>query len=340
MQVDRLGLDDTARWDAYVGPLASCVTDLAQWRNVLHDVYGARSHFLLATDAGRAVGGLALYEIKHSIFGHYLTTAAYGNDGGLFFDTDAARDALLAEAKTVAQQLNVAYMDIRTRNTRLDGFHVDDHYRASVVDLVGDAESALNRLPSTTRNQVRRGQKEGFTVSVGADQIDAFHDVFHQHMRDLGTPAHGVEFYRAIQRHLGDRADFYVVRDGTTLVSGALLFRVNGTAQNHHTVSLRRFNRRCPNYLLYWRMITDSYARGLKTFDMGRSEAGSSQLKFKENWGTRETAMTYNYHLVRAASPPSLSPNNPKYRAAITVWSRLPLFVTKAIGPRIISGLA
>jgi FemAB-related protein (PEP-CTERM system-associated) len=331
---------DANRWDAYVGARAAAITDVFAWRHVVHDAYGIVAHFLLAVDGSKPVGALSLFEIRHPIFGHYLASAVFGNDGGLFHDTDAARDALVEEAKALAARLNVAHLLIRTRGVALPGFHADRRYRASVLGLSGSADDALERLPATTRNQVRRGMKEGFTVSTGADQIDAFHDVFHQHMRDLGSPAHGMPFYRAVQKHLGDRAEFYVVRDGATLVSGALLFWVNGTAQNYHTVSLRDFNRRCPNYLLYWRMIEASYARGLRTFDMGRSEEGSSQLKFKENWGTREEVLSYNYHLGRAKAVPSMSPRDPKFRAAIAVWSRLPVFVTRAIGPQLIKGIA
>ena len=341
MRIEQVGEDgDPGRWNAYVNTRAAAVTDLFTWRRVVREAYGIASHCLLAIEGDQVVGSLSLFEIKHPIFGHYLATAPFGNDGGLFYDSTEARNALIAEARTLADGLSVEYLVIRTREQPIEGFQADRHYRASVLDLNGTADEALNRLPATTRNQVRRGMKEGFTVSTGPDQIGAFFDVFHEHMRDLGSPAHALRFYEAIQRHIGDSAEFYVVRDGATLVAGALLFWVDGIAMNLHTVSLRRFNRRCPNYLLYWRMIEAAYTRGLKTFDMGRSEAGSGQAKFKENWGTRAVELCYNYHLVRAKAPPMLSPSNPKFRMAIAAWSRLPVFVTKALGPRLISGLA
>jgi FemAB-related protein (PEP-CTERM system-associated) len=336
--IDEAG--DAARWDAYVGSRAASVTDLFAWRRVVRYAYDIGSHFLVAIDADRIVGALSLYEIKHPVFGHYLATAVFGTDGGLHFDSGTARDALVDEARALAKRLGVSYAVIRTRGVALAGFEVDGHYRSSVIALDGTPDAAMRKLPSTTRNQIRRGMKEGFTVTTGADQTDAFHEVFHEHMRDLGSPAHGRAFYYGIQRHLGDCAEFYVVRDGATLVAGALLFRVNGTAMNLHTVSLRRFNKRCPNYLLYWAMIEDSVKRGLHTFDMGRSDEGSSQLKFKENWGTRTVELSYNYLLVGAKEIPRMSPRDPKFRAAIAVWSRLPVFVTRTIGPSLISGIA
>jgi len=36
---------------------------------------------------------------------------------------------------------------------------------------------------------------------------------------------------------------------------------------------------------------------------------------------------------------PDLSPANPKYRAAIAVWTRLPLAITNLIGPHIVKSI-
>lgn len=332
--------DDLAAWDGYVGPRTGTVTDLGAWRRIVRAAYGIGAHFLVALDEHRCVGVLGLYEIRHPIFGHYLATAVFANDGGLYFENAAARDALVAEAKALAVRLKVAYLVIRTRDAALDGFEVDDHYRTALVDLSGGADAAWKALPNKTRNQVRRGQKEKFTVERGPAQVGAFFDVFHEHMRDLGSPAHSRPYYDAILTHLGDRADFIVLRDGAELAAGALLCWTNGTAMNYHTVALRRFNTRCPNYLIYWTMLEASAGRGCTRFDMGRSEAGSSNLQFKANWGAVEQPLYYNYFLVRAKAVPYIDPRNPKYRLAIAAWQKLPLVLTKALGPRLISGLA
>jgi serine/alanine adding enzyme len=39
------------------------------------------------------------------------------------------------------------------------------------------------------------------------------------------------------------------------------------------------------------------------------------------------------------STPPELNPDNPKYRAAISLWKKLPLNLTKLIGPSIIKNL-
>ena len=328
------------KWSEYVAPRTMSVYDLPEWARIVDEAYGIKSHVLAAFNQDQIVGTLGLFEIKHPLFGHYLTTAVFDTDGGLHFDSPAARDALAAEARTLAARLGVAYLVIRTRAAALDGFRLDQRYRTAVLDLDGGSEVVWKRLPSKTRNQVRRGMKEGFTVEAGLDQCDAFFDVFHRHMRDLGSPAHSRAYYEAIVRHLGERAEFVTVREGNVVVSGALVFRINGTAMNYHTVSLREYNRRCPNYLIYWQMIEASCGRGDRAFDMGRSEAGTSAMDFKDNWTPREVVLDYNYFLLKMKEVPFLNPRNPRFRIATAAWRRLPLAVTKSLGPRLITGLA
>lgn len=341
MQIARMEEgDDALRWDAYVRGRGATITDLFAWRRVVGEAYGIRPHFVAAMEGNRIVGTLGLFEISHPIFGHYLTTAVFGNDGGLHYDSEAARDALVAEGRRLTQVTKADFLDIRTRGVALDGFSVDGQFRTAVLNLDGGADAVWKRLPAKTRNQVRRGQKEGFTLQSGPGQLEDFYKVLHRHMRELGSPAHGRRFYRAVVEHVAERAEFLVVRDGGALVAGALMFRLDDTATNYHTVALHQYNRRCPNYMLYWAMIEASCARGCKWFDMGRSRADSSNLRFKANWGPDVLPLDYNYFLGRAKAVPNLNPGNPVYRMQIALWRKMPLFVTKHLGPRLISGLA
>jgi FemAB-related protein (PEP-CTERM system-associated) len=337
----RIDASDENRWNEYVQPRASSVTDLFAWRKILDEAYRIPAHFIAVEDSGSIIGALGLFEIKHPLFGHYLTTAAFSNDGGFYYENTLASDLLVSAAKRIAEDLNVDYLLIRTRGVELEGFAIDRHYQAAVLEL-GEGVDTIweKKLRGKTRNQVRRGLKEGFTIHTGHDQVEDFFRVFHTHMRDLGSPAHGRRFYDSIVKYLGDQAQFIVVRDGKSLAAGALLFELNGTAMNHHTIALQRYNTRCPNYLLYWEMIKNSSSRGNSKFDMGRSEAEGPHIRFKKNWGTQVETLTYNYYLRGLEEMPYVDPRNPRYSLAIAAWKKLPLFVTEKIGAQMMRGLA
>lgn len=332
--------DDASRFDSWVEARATAPTDLPAWRQIVRDAYGTTSHAFAAFDGDRIRGALTLFEASHPLFGHYLATGAFGNDGGFHVDGAGARDALQNEAIALGERLRVDYVLFRLRDEDLPGLNIDRHYRTAVIDLAGGAEAVWSSiLPAKTRNQIRKGMKEGFTVRSGPGEMGAFFDVFTTHMRELGSPAHSTRFYESVLEHLGPSAEFVVVGDGRRTAAGALLFRVNGVATNYHTVALREFNPRCPNYLIYWTMIESSCERGCRLFDMGRSEDGSPNLKFKMNWGPAVIPLSYNYSLRTLRETPYLDPRNPRYRIPIALWQKTPLFVTRRLGPRLISGL-
>ena len=329
------------RWDEYVESRTSTVTDLSGWRHVVMESYGIRSYFLAVEDNDALIGTLGLFEINHPLFGHYLTTAIFSTEGGLHYDSDIAYEMLIKEAKCLADELQVDYLLIRSQALQIESLEQDQHYRTAVLDLQDGSDVLWKEtIRGKTRNQIRRGIKEGFTICAGHDQLPGFYRVFHTHMRDLGSPAHSKVFYKNIIRFLGERARFIVVREGENLVGGALLFEINGTAMNYHTVSLMKYNRRCPNYFLYWDMIKGACERGNTRFDMGRSEAESSNLKFKQNWGTKIVALNYNYYLRNVTDIPYVDPRNPRYQLPIAIWKKLPLPVTGILGPWLIRGLA
>ena len=93
------------------------------------------------------------------------------------------------------------------------------------------------------------------------------------------------------------------------------------------------------NDYMYWALMCHAAARGVKVFDFGRSKVGTGSFSFKKHWGFEPEQLGYQYHLVRSLEVPDLSPMNPKYRAMIAVWKRLPLWLTQAVGPIIARSL-
>jgi len=337
-------LDDVSAgeaWDQLIGQRATSVTDLRAWRRVLRSTYGVPSHTLTCERGGDVVGGLTMAEIEHPIFGHYLVTAPFASEGGLHYDTAEVRDALLAEARALADSLQVDYLLVRVRDEDLDGFVAQRVYVSALIDLDQDPELHWReRLPTKTRNQIRKGMKGGFVLRAGSDQMPPFVEVLQARMRELGSPTHARDFYDNIREELKECAEFVVAYRDARPVAGALLFHFNGVAMNLHAVSLRRFNPTCVNYLVYWESLKRGMARGCRSFDMGRSVEGSSQQRFKRNWMPREIALSYNFYLRTMPRPPFVDPRNPKYQVATAVWRRLPPSITRRAGPRLISGLA
>jgi Acetyltransferase (GNAT) domain len=92
------------------------------------------------------------------------------------------------------------------------------------------------------------------------------------------------------------------------------------------------------NALLVWHMIESACARGLAHVDLGRSEVGSPHQRFKRQWGAVDVPVWDLCVAARAGTLPDLTPTNPEFSRVQDAWSRLPLGVTKRLGPLLIRG--
>jgi len=103
--------------------------------------------------------------------------------------------------------------------------------------------------------------------------------------------------------------------------------------------SIRKYNRLGPNMLLYWSCLEFGCDRGFRVFDFGRSTVAESTYRFKEQWGAVPYPMHWQYWLERDVPLPEINPRNPKYRFAIGMWKKLPVSLTRLLGPHLVRNL-
>ena len=155
-------------------------------------------------------------------------------------------------------------------------------------------------------------------------------------LRAHGTPFHGRAFFELLNRYLGERVRYAEVWHDDDLLAGGVFIRYKQTIITPYIGSLPRSRSLRSNYLQYWGIIENCPAEQVSCFDMGRSPRGSTHARFKQKWGCDELQTYYNYLLVnqrkryRSVSRPSAV-----QRLAATIWKRLPLALTTALGPRL-----
>jgi hypothetical protein len=90
--------------------------------------------------------------------------------------------------------------------------------------------------------------------------------------------------------------------------------------------------------LMYWHLLQRAIERKQQVFDFGRSTLDGSTFKFKKQWGAEPEPAVWQYY-ARRGSPGEMRPDNPKYQRLIRIWQRLPVPVTRWIGPKIARGI-
>lgn len=313
------------------------------WLTVLRAGLRHEPYLLEAVDpaTGTTRGVLALGYVASRLFGRFLVSLPYVNYGGMLTDDDSAAAALVDHAVALADRLDVRYLELRQEQavshpklTTRSGEKV--HMR---LTLPGTADELWKKIHSKTRNQVRKGEKQGFSIHWGGiELLDDFYAVFSHNMRDLGTPVFGRRLFRAILEQFPGRAELCVVRSPEQPLATALLLHGAGTTEVPSASSLRQFNPTCVNVLMYWKLLERAVERGQDTFDFGRSSPGGPHEAFKSQWGSSPFPAEWQYYL-RAGQAAEMRTHNPKYQRMIRVWQRLPVPLTRWIGPSIVRGI-
>jgi FemAB-related protein (PEP-CTERM system-associated) len=159
-------------------------------------------------------------------------------------------------------------------------------------------------------------------------------------MRDLGTPVYSKEFFRTVIRSgSGERYIMLIKTPDGKPVSASILIGYKHKIEVPWASTLRQYNYSNANMLLYWYMLKLACAKGYSVFDFGRSSKDANTYRFKKQWGAKPVQLYWHYWLASNNEMPQLNPNNPKYKFAISVWKRLPLFVANYLGPRIVKFL-
>jgi hypothetical protein len=82
-----------------------------------------------------------------------------------------------------------------------------------------------------------------------------------------------------------------------------------------------------------WACIEEALVRGLARCDLGRSNRTSSQAETKREWGGREQDLFYCVAVEPGRIEAGSAQESRSMRLASTLWKRLPLGLTRAIGP-------
>jgi FemAB-related protein (PEP-CTERM system-associated) len=301
-----------------------------------HDAY------CLEARAGEETRGfLPLVFVNTLLFGRFLVSLPYLNYGGVVADDESSARLLIERAVNLADQLNVRYLELRCERAIMHpALSERAGYKAHMrLELTRTPGVLWDLLSAKVRNQVRKGQKNGLAVVWGKEELlDAFYAVFSHNMRDLGTPVYGRSLFASTLRHFPDRAEICVVRADNKPIAAALLLHGWDVTEVPSASSLRAFNHTNANMLMYWHLLERAVERGQGVFDFGRSSPNSNTFRFKAQWGAIPLPAVWQYY-VRSGAADDLRADNPSYQRMVNLWKRLPVWLTRCLGPHIVRGI-
>jgi FemAB-related protein (PEP-CTERM system-associated) len=332
---------DRDRWENFVlaCPAATFFHRIG-WRDIIEQVFRHRTHYLLAERGDRIVGVLPLAQVRSRLFGHSLVSLPFAVYGGAACDDAAATGALNDAAVQLARELGVDHLELRNRQQTEPGWPRQDLYVTFRKALLPDVEANMLAIPRKQRAMVRKGIQRGLVSEIDAG-VDRFFDLYADNVHRHGTPPFPKRYFQALRAQFGDACEVLTVLgpDGKP-ASSVLSFYFRDEILPYYAGDYDTARDLAANDFKYWELMRRACERGVRVFDYGRSKRDTGSFSFKKNWGFEPEPLHYEYSLLKRDAIPQNNPANPKYRAFIALWRRLPRPVADAIGPSIVRNLA
>ncbi len=335
----RLATDiDGSAWDSYVLKHADGLAyHQFAWKNAVEDAYHFDARYLLAEKQGELCGVLPMIDFKLPLLGRSFVSLPYCDVGGCLADSSEIEQALVDEAKKLAQQCKVQKFDLRQKlqASLVGATAVEAQKVRMVLELPESSELLLQGMKAKLRSQVRKPGRDGLTAKLGgAELIDQFYQVFCKNMRDIGSPVHSRNWIDSVIKHYQQRARICIVYmpDGSPAAGGIILLH-RQIVSIPWASSLRRYNRFNPNMLLYWTFLAFSADNGYRFFDFGRSTPGEGTYKFKAQWGANPEALDWVQFDQNGDKIEPQGASSAIRGHIEACWQRLPLSMCNFIGP-------
>jgi serine/alanine adding enzyme len=324
-------------WQHLAGTMRqSLLAHSPEWATVIRQGYGHDPLYLTAEDEAGGLGLLPAFIVRRPLVGTIVTSMPFLDSGGPCACSDRLATGLVTHLLAEARREGAAVVELRCAQRLEIAWEPIEHKVNMVLPLPADPGTLWRQLDRSVRNQVRKAERAGLSVEFGeTEMLDEFYGFFAARMRDLGSPVHAREFFRATLEAFGNRARVALVRKGQTPIGGLIALAFKDVLAVPWASCAKEHFALCPNMLLYWETIRAGCVDGFQRFDFGRSTRGSGTYRFKRQWGAQESPLFwYTIPIGRGHRLPTGTGSRTSTHL-VDLWRHLPLSVTRRVGPHV-----
>lgn len=338
IQIRQLTPEYADAWDAFVQahPHGSPF-HLIAWKRSIEEVFGYRPMYLLVSEGPHIRGVVPLFLVQNFLLGKALISSPFAVYGGILADSAEVRDALGRHLKELGHSLQVDYAELRNAYAeQCVGFAPITRYVTFRQRVGPDEAELLEKIPRKTRRMVRNSLENSLTTRRQKASFQALENLYSENLRRLGTPSFPRRHFAALIRNFGEMVDIREVLHRDRVIAAVMTFFFRDQVLPYYGASDPKYNPLAPNNYMYFDLMRWAGVNGYTWFDFGRSKKVSGSHDFKSHWGMEEHDLPYEMLLVKRKTLPDLSPNAARFELPIKIWRKLPLRVTRALGPKFV----
>jgi len=303
------------------------------------------------------VGLLPMVHIKPLLWGNEWVSMPFLDTGGVLAEDCETAEELVRQALRIAALERVRKLEFRqpgngscqtaeavAHRPAQENADVVEGYRKNVLrrkvrlvlELPDSPDTLMQSFKSKLRSQIQKPMRDGLTVAAGGlELLDHFYEILCLNMKELGSPVHSKEFFQSILRALPETTHIFVAYQKSTPLAAGLAIGFGDCLYNPWASSIKTYRKLNPNMLLYWHMLEFGCRRNFKFFDFGRSTPQEGTYKFKVQWGAVPQPLEWSVYTLGTSFSSEPREEKSRYATAIYCWKKLPVGLTKWLGPKI-----
>ena len=294
-------------------------------------------------ESGDLAAILPLAYIDSRLFGSQLLSPAFAERGSIVVDTDAdvqtAIDLLLDQSAGMATDLGADLVGLRgSIIPEPKTYTTNRQYVTFQVDVGQGVDGVWDGIKESRQRQVdQAGDTAEITYARGTDVDDLaeYYRLYLATMRGHGSPPHSWRFFETLWEELYPDGHFHLhlVRYDGSLINAMIDLSMGSTVYQWGVVSDYEQRDLNGGSLVLWRALDAAVDAGYDTYEFGRTREGTGVYMFKKSFGGEKVWYDDLYYGTQEPTTPD--PTEGPYQHAQAVWRRLPLPVTRIIGPHI-----
>jgi hypothetical protein len=344
-------LENEENWNHFINDKDTKIQQTIQWRTVITNTYtNCKPEYYVAIKENKIIGIFPFFMIKSKIFDNRLISLPFIDTCGFLFKDDNALKYIIEKIKDEHQntkleiRLNTFLKNFNKTEKILlkQGFKETKEKKQAIIQLKPE-EEMWNKFHKHTRNDIRKAEKSDLTIKIIDDEKELlkFYKLYTHNMKAFGTPPHSYKFFQNMMELM--KCNFYGLNcyKDDKIIGSLILLHHKTQGYIAFNASDNKYLQYRPNDLLYWQTIKWSIKNKIQYLDLGQVEINASEgshalglQRFKDKWlGDLYDRIYFNYPNNEGIS------KKDKYKKLRKLWSMLPQFIIKRIGPKICSEL-
>ena len=323
---------------------------------ICHGLDQENNSLMCLDDNENIIGILPLVGIRSKIFGNQLISTPHLNYGGVLSNSDEATLYLYNVANEILDSKDYEKILIRSSSPLSEkqkkiGWAEQLHKVNMVYTLPDDIKNIgfgnakkRAKLRSQCKLSERKAEENNASIEVSfgkEELVDDFYSVFSTHMRDLGTPVLGKDFFKNQKKSETPYEICIVYWNGEAVAAGWLFLHSSSYVSIPWASTLYKVNKFSINIYMYHQILNRLIDKGVVKFDFGRFTIAEGTYKFKEQWGATSTPCYWHVY-EPGKSIEEMTSTSPSLvmKILVKLWKKTPLFITNKLGPLLIKQTA